>query len=337
MLPILFLSACRGYSLPLGTWRINGDNEIGFIRHSMSGWNHKIELAIFSEHASTNGIVEAHLDSQDGIHWFRFPIETGFGTGKASLRLQGKEAYLPMGARVNEFGLRMRAEKDGVVSEEELNQAHAAWMSRQAADQEAWMQGSFVLYSDTTPVGMVQLIPEEPAEVQVFDSFWLSEGRVQAERLDEGPDILLLFPVEPSLDGEDGLLRMNTILQEVVVPMADVPSDLDRRLWIKPGTIDEAELNRHIEVAIKEADRLERELVIRDGIQLARWAERTEGCASFDNWVMNSSYDWMGYHVSIDLENDECVVSVKSDPEQHRRRFSGKITKNGLIEAKSGD
>ena len=68
-----------------------------------------------------------------------------------------------------------------------------------------------------------------------FDPFWLSDGLVSAERFDEGPDIVLLFPVEPSFEGENGLLRLNTILHEVVVPTSDVPSDLDRRLLLVPG------------------------------------------------------------------------------------------------------
>ena len=50
---------------------------------------------------------------------------------------------------------------------------------------------------------------------------------------------------------------------------------------------------------------------------------------------MNSGYDWMGYSVQIAQENNDCVVTVKGDPEQHRRRFSGKITRNGIWGLKS--
>ena len=337
MLPLSFLFACNGTDLPLDTWRIVGENELGVIRHSRSGWRQNIEIALFTTHASTSGLVQASLDEDMGTAWLRFPIETAFGEGEASIRLQGKEAYLPLGARMNEFGIRMQALQGADVSDDEIVQAQAVWRSRQAEDHHAWMQGSFVLYSDVTPVGTVQFIPDSPAEISVFDSFWLSEGVVQAERLDEGGDILLLFPVEPSLEGEDALLRINTILLEAVVPTADVPSDLDRRLQLKPGVMDQNRRDELMDNAITEANRLEKEVLRRDGVQLAQWAVRTAGCASFDDWVMNSGYDWLGYRVKIEAVDDECVVLVESDPEQHRRRFSGKITRNGIIVAEIGE
>ena len=337
MLLFLLFLACHSVSLPLGTWRIEGDNEIGVIRHSRTGWTHQIELALFTEHTSTNGLVEATVETLDGTHWLRFPIQSGFGDGQASIRLQGREAYLPLGARFNEFGIRMRIHSDQTLSDEELKVAHEAWKKRQAIDNQVWMQGSFLLYSDQKPVGTVQLLPDEPAEIRVFDSFWLSDGQVSAERFDEGPDIMLLFPVEPSFEGEDGLLRINTILQEVVVPTSDVPSDLDRRLKLLPGVFKESDVLPLIEASIEEANQLEAQLILRDGIQLSRWASQSDGCASFDDWVMNSGYDWMGYEVKIVHENNECVVYVKGDPEQHRRRFSGKITKNGLSGSEIGD
>ena len=138
MPPILFFFACHGSSFPLGTWRLSGDNELGFIRHSKSTWSHTIELAIFTEHASTNGVVEASLDSQDGIHWLRFPIETGLNwSSKPSPT--GSKKHLPMGARVNEFGLRMTAQKRGLSEEESIGPFR--WAVRQAADRRAWIRG----------------------------------------------------------------------------------------------------------------------------------------------------------------------------------------------------
>ena len=337
MLLSQLLLACHSISLPLGTWRIEGENEIGGIRHVRAGWNHQIEVALFTEHASTDGYVVASVTSENETHWLRFPIQTGFGEAQASIRVQGKEAYLPLGARFNEFGIRMRALNGQLPSEDEVKRAAEAWQIRHERDHNAWMQGSFLLVSEQKTVGTVQLLPDEPAEIQVFDSFWLSDGLVSAERFDEGPDIVLLFPVEPSFEGENGLLRLNTILHQVVVPTSDVPSDLDRRLLLVPGALNNEAANSLIEASIEEADRLEKELVVRDGIQLSRWATKPDGCASFDDWVMNSGYDWMGYSVQIAQENNDCVVTVKGDPEQHRRRFSGKITRNGIRGSEIGD
>ena len=73
MLLSQLLLACHSISLPLGTWRIEGENEIGGIRHVRAGWNHnQVEVALFTEHASTDGYVVASVTSENETHWLRF-------------------------------------------------------------------------------------------------------------------------------------------------------------------------------------------------------------------------------------------------------------------------
>ena len=67
--------------------------------------------------------------------------------------------------------------------------------------------------------------------------------------------------MEPSLE-ERTVFCEDTILHKVVVPVAGVPSDLDRR-GIKPGTMDGEEANRRVKPLFKRPIR--QKVVIRDG------------------------------------------------------------------------
>ena len=95
--------------------------------------------------------------------------------------------------------------------------------------------------------------------VMVFDSHWLTPLPVEALRKNDGADVLLLFPVEPSLKGEDGLLRINVLLRQVVQPSGRLPSELDRRFVLKPGHLDASEQEERVSQAITDADRQEQE------------------------------------------------------------------------------
>ena len=72
----------------------------------ISGSSKGIEVYINHPHLSTDGWKKADVElEKEGGFWAFFDIETAMDTAHAALRVQGKEARLPLGARRGEFDL----------------------------------------------------------------------------------------------------------------------------------------------------------------------------------------------------------------------------------------
>jgi hypothetical protein len=323
--------ACTS-SLPQGVFLLEGDKVIGEIRVIGGGCSQRKEIAFWGPHWGTNGFVPFTISFEDDIKWISFPLETGLGTGHANLRLQGEEAYFLLGSKQNEFYKRMTLIPEKEIGDAGVLEAQNRWDEQKIQDEEHWSEGAFVILDNDKVVGEIQLIPEEPAEVLVYDSFWLTPSLVEAIRFDEGTDISLIFPIEPSIEGEDAFLRMNTLLWEIRVPISDVSSELDRQLQFRAGRISDEARNTAIEAAIADADKMEESLVIRDGKELLKRATHPSGCHSFEDIVNEEDLLWLGYDVEIHSEEERCLVAIEGNPKQHRRRFSGRINQNGITE-----
>ena len=72
-------------------------------------------------------------------------------------------------------------------------------------------------------MGDVQFAGSSPTTIAVYDSWWLTPSPVEAQRLDDGTDIVLAFAAEPSILGDSASLRFNVPTGQVVVPTGPVP------------------------------------------------------------------------------------------------------------------
>lgn len=272
---------------------------------------------------TTGGPVPAEVEhTPEGVSWLRFPISTGLGDGSLVLRLQGEDAVIPFGARPGEFSLTL-ARSDDLPDEAEraaAAEAAAAAVEREAS---AWREGRFLLKDRASTVGEIRFHGEGPPMVSVHDVSWLTPEPVAARRKDDGGDLLLQFPVEPALESEEALLRVNLLSRQVVVPTGPVPDPVvDRRLLLVPGALTAPQRAAAVEAAVAEADAME-EAFLAEQLPLLVQASREAGCAPLAQlgppWTLN----FKGYDVEIVKRNEEsCVALAVPELEQHRRRIT---------------
>ena len=293
----------------------------------------EVQVGLWGPTWTTGPLVEARLTTeQDAVGaevlWLEFPVETGLGQTTLALRLQGQEVRLPLGARPGEFELTLRS-TPGALDAAAQQHAQEEAQQRIARAREAWARGEFLLRDGEATVGEVRLLgAESPPMVSVHDLQWLTPEPVAARRLDEGGDLLLQFPVEPSLQGEDGLLRINLLTRAVVVPSGPTPvAGVDRRLGLVPGRLTAAERQQAVQQAAEAADAREEELLRAQARVLVEEAARGgAGCRS----VADLGEPWTellaGYIVSIEPQTaGGCVLWLEPEVVQHRRRFSGTL------------
>lgn len=338
---LLLLSACR--PVPLlegGPWRIEGSDALGAIQVEPAGWgSHRTRVRLAHAGMLTDGWVEAKVEAEpDGLTWLRFPARTPLGEAWVSMRLQGRQAMLPMGAREGEHELTMSLLPHAV---DEARWSEAERLARQQLEARAaaWAAGAFLLQeADGAVVGELRLRPDEPAFLAVFDRLWWTEGVVLSDRLDEGPEIILTFPVEPSLKGEDGQLRLNVPLMAAVVPADSRPTDFDRHLRLTPGALDEAARQVARQQARSAADQAEREALVALGRRLAVRSPGEDGrCRPWKEIDPQLEDLLVGYEVQLEAdESGRCRAIFQPTIPQHRRRLSLRVSANGVEDELAG-
>ncbi len=269
--------------------------------------------------------------AEAGEVWLTFPVETGVGEGTVALWWSPAAglARLPLGGRPGELDLRLS------VGGQTHNSADAA-VASVAEERKAWDSGAFILRTEAgESVGAVQLQGSEaPAAVGVWDALWLTQGMVAAERLDQGGDLLLAFPAQPSAEGEDALLRLNVVTRRVVVPAGPQPTPDDRWLLADPGEVNLEQIDGLRKSAMDAADALERAWLEDAAPRLTRDADHQGKCAS----PVEAQPAWelllTGYTVSAARTGQACVVGLEANPPQHRRRFSGWLGADGVLPRK---
>lgn len=283
-----------------------------------------LQIGLWGATWGTAGQVRAEVTEQAGVLWVTFPIQTGVGEGDAALRIQGGDVRMPLGARSGEFDL-VLTKNSGRADAQDLDRAEAASAAGIQQEQAAWEAGLFLLMDGEERVGEVILRGEAPPMVSVHDLTWLTPEPVVAARADSGGDLLLVFPVEPTLEDEEALLRINVLTRQVVVPSQAVPSSMDRRLMLAPGALSESERIQSVAAAVAAADAAERTWLFEAVPGLARKARRSGGCASWDEMPEQWRLMLAGYEVEIAEVEGDCEIDITPEWSQHRRRFRGVI------------
>ena len=304
---------------------LEGEGVIGQLTPLGGGCaEHTLQIGLWGQTWGTAGQVTAQAVVEDDVTWLSFPIQTGVGEGTAALRIQGGDVRMPLGARSGEFDLVLQ-QHNGTADTDLLKQAEAVAMDGISAEAAAWTAGDFLLEDAGEIVGSVVLRGEQPPVVSVHDLTWLTPKPVVATRADDGGDLLLLFPVEPTLEDEEALLRINVLTRQVVVPSQAVPDPVDRKLLLVPGVISEDERQAAVVAASAEADSAERAWLAETVPGLARLTRRPGGCAEWGEIPEEWRMMLMGYEVEIVELEGVCAIDIAPEWSQHSRRFTGVI------------
>jgi len=312
---------------------LRGPDTLGQVQATRGGGcqDGAVRVQLYGATLATAGEVPAEaVEEEPGLVWLHFPIQTALGEGQAAMRLQGNEAMLPLGARRGELEVRLERGA-GPVAAAELDQARQASTASLAQAATAWEQGTFRLLDDQGGlVGEVVLREQAAPLVAVYDATWWTGGLVEADREDQGPDIVLTFPVEPALQGETGQLRVNVPAAVAVVPTDRLPTELDRSLRLVSGVVTPQERDAAMDRARQAADQAEAQAMVGLGRQLARRAHSPDGsCRSWTEVAPDLAPVLAGYDVDIVAEGPDCVVEVEPTTLQHRRRFRARIGPEG--------
>ncbi len=286
----------------------------------------------------TPGLVTARIESGElggaPVSWLHFPLRTAVGEAEAVLRVQGASALLPLGARPGEHEVALRIGPAGALPPVDAGPTEARLADLAAA----WGLGRFRLLApgagpDATEglVGEVLLQGELPPLVAVYDGLWLSPGPVPvpALREDQGGDMVLGFPVEPALQGEQGLLRVNVPTQTVTVPLGPTPDPQERQLILAPGEVSDEERAIARARARRAADLAEQAWLEEVGPRLAAALQAPEGggCRPLDSLGPDWGLVTAGYELTTTVapEGAGCVLWIEPVVEQHRRRLRAEL------------
>lgn len=276
----------------------------------------------------TDGAAPAEVEADGaGGAWLWFPMRTGLGEGQAALHLLGEVAMLPLGARPGEHELRLK--RAPWPTDADTAALDDALRPRLEAEAEAWAVGRFTLQDQGAVVGEIR-IEGERAEVSVFDRTWLTPEPAPASLFADGPDLVLSFPVEPSFQGDGGVLRVNVPTREVVVPADAAPTELDRRLAVAPGGLSAEARAAAVAEAIARADADELEATGRLAQRLATEARSADGdCRGPDQLDPSWSLLLPGYDVRVVATGDTCEVRITPLIAQQGRRLKARFGPEG--------
>ena len=310
------------------SWILNGEDLRGWV----AAQGRLGTVFIESEHVVTKGAVPAEVAREEGVTQVFFELSTGGGPAQAFLKIEGLEARLPLGARAGEFDL------VGNIEKRELSETDKSFdleviLKRIEQESSHWESGHFILYDGEDIVGELGL--NEQPSVSLFSSIWLTPEPQEPTIMSEGGDLLVELSVEPSLQGETALLRVNIPLREVVVPTSLIPSSLDRRFQLRPGTLSEEQRSELKQASIELSNTQEKDWLSQAAPVLL--ASVDEHCEQF--LKPNLLELWLGYSVKAErayIESAEenskpvCRISFEPNPPQHRRRFKGHFDHNGI-------
>jgi hypothetical protein len=321
-----WMLACSVGSGALDTpFELEGDGVIAHVRSAGGCGGNEVRVGLWGPRFGTDGEVGADVvRDPSGVTWLHFRVGTGLGEAIAALRLEGQSAVIPLGTRPGESQLHLKRVE---LSRERL--AIAASESALALEEERqlWADGAFLLQSDGKTVGEMRFRGDRSPIVSVHDTWWLTPRPVEGMLSAEGAELLVVFDVEPSLQGEGGLLRVNVPLRTAVAPLGEVPIVEERRFTLVPGRLEESARGALIQAAIESADALEKDFVEHTARRIGAHAldeeGRCENWAEFDEaWTVLLR----GYEVEVTQTPEGCSVGVEPVRIQHGRRFRGVIT-----------
>lgn len=256
--------------------------------------------------------------------WIQAPVRSGSGEGQAALSWTGETLTVPLGAREGEFELALHM-RPGTLSDAE-RQTHAEGAEQSLLVwEDAWAAGAFRLQSGERLVGEIHFQGDRLPVLGLYDPSWMTSGLVAAnEVMLDGPDWVLRVPIMPSLDGELGLLRINRVLAQLIVPFGPAPTPVDRVLAMVPGTVTQQERDAAVFAAWEEGGRREQELVP------ALLAQAFEGAACPVPLPQDQAALLEGYTLSASPLSSGCEVLVEPVQVQHGRRLSARVGPEGV-------
>lgn len=338
MIALVAALACGGSppsALPSGTWTLSAEGVLGML-DTTDG----CRVGIWGPTWSTPGAapVPCAVEQDDDGTWVRLPFETGSSEGEAALavRLETLQAVLPLGLRDGEHQQEL-ALLPGPPTEAARQAAAATAATSLATWRDAWKVGAFRVESAGQLVGEVAFRAGETARVGFYDTGWMTAGVVDALPLDEGPDLVLVFDAEPSLDGQPSVLRVNRPTNAAVVPLGLVPSPVEKRYTLVPGGVTPIERSEAQALAVMAASQRELDVGLRLATALAEAASARffvspgDSCPS----LVSLGDDWpallVGYDVSITRDGDGCGVQLEPAPVQHGRRLAARVSARGEV------
>jgi hypothetical protein len=328
---VWFLLSCIATTDPLGgSWQFSGDGVIGST-HVQSGCEGERRIGIWGDTWGTRGEVRATVtESDDGVVWMHFPVRTGLGEATGALRIEGNGAVLPLGARPGEWVVSM-TRQPGAADRDVVYRAEAQAMAKVDQEQQIWSSGAFLIQEGEQIIGEIQFRGDQSPLVALYSAFWLTQGAVPADLVEDGADLALTFSVEPALASEDGHFRISVPFRELVLPLGPVPSDVEVRFSLVPGRVSEEERDVLVAAAIEQADLNEAERAHYWGTRLAKAATMVDGgCFSFSQMEGDMFANVLvGYDVDIVVTEAGCAVDLEPLVKQHGRRFRGRINSEG--------
>ncbi len=332
---VLVLGCGPAPALPRRAWVIRGDGVFG----TLSGEG-GCRVGLWGPGWGTPGVEPVACvaeAAEDGV-WVSLPFEGGASEGEASLRVRPEagSAWLPLGARPGEHALELRLEARAAGAAE-LTAAAAASEETRAALRTAWQSGAFRLQDGEELAGELRFRAGQPTRLGLYAASWMTDGLVDAQQLEDGPDLVLLFDAAPTFTDDPAILRINRPTATAVVPMGPTPSPAELRYTLVPGTVSSD--------ARAEAQALatlaggQRELTV--GLQLvAALTEqandvffRAEGDACPTVGGLEGDWDALlvGYEVLIERVDLGCAVRVEPTRVQHGRRLAAQVGPDGRV------
>jgi hypothetical protein len=239
------------------------------------------------------------------------------------MRIQGTVATVPLGQRPGEFELTLFAKE---LDEADFAQAAQDNAKRLAQEIEYWRSGRFLMVSGDEVAGEIRFRGDEGPIVSVHDAWWLTPSPVQGSVESSAAEILVGFEAEPSLQGEDALIRIHVPTRTVVVPLGPVPVEEERKFQLEPGELSDSDRRNAVQKSIIESNRMEKSFIEELAPRLSKAATTKEGtCLQLPQLAEEWSMMLQGYDVELSHSDQGCSVGIESSRSQHGRRFRGVI------------
>ena len=309
-----------GVDLPL---TLEGDGARARVTAERGCQGSTVRVGLWGPGFGTDGDVVASVTQEEGSLWLNFSVQTGLGEAVAAMRIQGNVATLPLGQRPGEFELNLFQKEMGENDFLEAAKNHAESVARGIG---YWRNGRFLLVSGDDVAGEIRFRGDQGPIVSVHDAWWLTPSPVEAIAESSAAEISIGFEAEPSLRGEEALIRINVPSRTVVVPLGPVPLAEERKFRLEPGFLSDSERKNAVQKAIVDSELLERSFIEELAPKLATAAKTKEGgCLQLPQLAEEWSMMLEGYDVELSPSEKGCSVGIESSRIQHGRRFRGVI------------
>jgi len=315
------VAGTSGLETPLS---LEGDGVVAIVTEERGWRRSEVRVGLWGNGYGTDGDVRAGVvEDPDGSIWLHFAVETGLGDAVAAMRVEGDGAILPLGSRPGEFEVHLEKIE---LAQDVVKQRIASSRLQLQSEQNAWKQGAFLLMSEDGPAGEIRFRGDRGPMVSVHDAWWLTPRPMEGTLESLGAELLIGFSVEPSLKGENALMRVNVPLRTVVVPLGPVPVSEERIFRLEPGSLTEAEREAAINLSVQKSNALEASFIEELAPRLSREATIENGaCAQLPQLADEWSMMLEGYDIQLVPSPAGCAVGIEPSRVQHGRRYRGLI------------